>query len=109
MQHKSIHILLEACQHIPREPAQIWRLRLMATNHALQPHTVKTLEAAFHSSWGFISKDPHFATKDPARLQRYLSECLMQLGADGERDPLRLANAAINRMRREFSFAERVR
>jgi hypothetical protein len=83
----------------------------MTTNDALQPHAVKTLEAAFHSAWGFISKDPYFATKDPARLQQYLSECLMQLSAGGEHDALRLANTAISRMRREFSevsgFVER--
>jgi hypothetical protein len=75
----------------------------MSTKHALQPQTVNALAEAFHISWGFISKDSHFATKSPALLRQRLSECLMQLAADGEHDALRLANAAINRMRHEFS------
>jgi hypothetical protein len=103
MQRKSIHILLEPCQHILDIAPWTWRRYPMSANYAFQPRTVKALAAAFHKSWGFISKDPYFATKNPALLQRRLSECLMQLAADGEYDALRLANAAINRMRHEFS------
>ena len=75
----------------------------MSTNHAFHPETVETLSTAFHKSWSFISNDPRFAMENPALLQRRLSACLMQLAAEGEHDPLRLANGAINRMRHEYS------
>jgi hypothetical protein len=71
----------------------------MSTNYAFQPETVEALATAFRKSWSFISNDPCFASQDPVLLRRQLSMCLMQLTADGERDPLRLANAAIHRMR----------
>jgi hypothetical protein len=75
----------------------------MSTNYAFQPEAVEALAAAFHKSWSFISDDPCFARRDPILLQRLLSMCLMQLAADGEHDPLRLANAAIYQMRHECS------
>ena len=76
----------------------------MITNLAFQPETVEALATAFHKSWSFISTDPRFAGEDPALLQRQLSACLMQLASDGEYDPLRLANGAINQMRQEYSL-----
>jgi hypothetical protein len=75
----------------------------MSTNYAFQPEAIEALATAFHKSWSFISGDPCFARQDPILLQRLLSMCLMQLAADGEHDPLRLANAAICRMRNEYS------
>jgi hypothetical protein len=75
----------------------------MSTNYAFQPEAVKALVTAFHRSWSFMSNDPCFAGQDPILLQRQLSTCLIQLAADGEHDPLRLANAAIYQMRREYS------
>jgi hypothetical protein len=75
----------------------------MSTNQAFHPETVKALATAFHKSWSFISSDPRFALEDQALLQRRLSACLMQLAAEGEHDPLRLANGAINRVRREYT------
>jgi hypothetical protein len=75
----------------------------MSTNYAFQPEAVEALATAFHKSWSFISDDPCFARQDPSLLQRLLSVCLMQSAADGEHDPLRLANAAIYRMRHEHS------
>jgi hypothetical protein len=75
----------------------------MSTNYAFQPEAIEVLATAFHRSWSFISRDPCFARQDPILLQRLLSRCLMQLAADGEDDPLRLANAAIYRMRHEYS------
>jgi hypothetical protein len=75
----------------------------MSTNYAFQPEAVEALATAFHKSWSFISEDPCFARQDPNLLQRLLSMCLMRSAADGERDPLRLANAAIYRMRHEYS------
>lgn len=74
----------------------------MNTNHAFHPETVEALSTAFHKSWSFISNDPHFAMENPELLQQRLSACLMQLAADGEYDPLRLANGAISRMRHEY-------
>lgn len=75
----------------------------MSMNHAFHQETVEALSTALHKSWSFISNDPRFAMENPALLQRWLSACLMQLAADGEHDPLRLANGAINRMRREYN------
>ena len=71
----------------------------MSTNYAFQPETVEALATAFHKSWRFIADDPCFVRENRALLQRRLSGCLMQLAADGERDPLQLANGAIGRMR----------
>jgi hypothetical protein len=76
----------------------------MSTNFAFQPEAVEALATAFHRSWSFMSNDPCFAGQDPILLQRQLSACLMQLAADGEHDPLRLANAAIYQMRQEYSL-----
>src|ERR1700738_2599102 len=103
MQRKSIHILLEPCQHTLDIAPWTWRRYTMSANYDFQPRTVKALAEAFHKSWGFISKDPYFATKNPALLQRRLSECLMQLAADGEYDALRLAKCAIKPNRPEFT------
>jgi hypothetical protein len=76
----------------------------MSTNYAFGPEAVEALAAAFDKSWSFISNDPCFATEDQELLQRCLAECLMQLAAEGEQDPLRLANGGIGRMRREHSL-----
>jgi hypothetical protein len=72
-------------------------------NYAFQPETVEALAAALHKAWSFISNDPRFAGKNPALQQRRLCTLLMQLAADGEHDPLQLANSAISRMRHEYS------
>jgi hypothetical protein len=76
-----------------------WRHQRMSTNYAFKPETVKALATAFSKSWSFISSDPRFATENQTQLQRKLSVCLMQLAAAGEKNPLRLANGAINRIR----------
>jgi hypothetical protein len=81
----------------------------MSTNYAFQPETVEALATAFHKSWSFMSNDLCFARQDPVLLQRRLSMCLMQLAADGEHDPLLLANAAIYRMRHEYGPEARAR
>jgi hypothetical protein len=75
----------------------------MSTNYAFKPEMVKALATAFSKSWSFISGDPRFATENPMLLQRELSACLMQLAAEGEKNPLRLANGAITRIRHEYS------
>jgi hypothetical protein len=75
----------------------------MSTNYAFHPETVEALSTALHKSWSFISNDPRFAMENPALLQRRRSACLMQLAAEGEHDPSRLSNGAINRMRQEYS------
>jgi hypothetical protein len=76
----------------------------MSTNYAFGPEAVEALAAAFHKSWRFISNDPHFATEDPELLRGCLAECLMRLAAEGEQDPLQLANGGIGRMRLEHSL-----
>jgi hypothetical protein len=76
----------------------------MRTNFAFEPETVDALATAFHKSWSFISSEPRFAREDPELLQRCLAKYLMQLAAEGERNPLRLANGAIGRMRQEHGL-----
>jgi ABC-type nitrate/sulfonate/bicarbonate transport system substrate-binding protein len=76
----------------------------MSTNYAFEPETVEALVRAFDKSWSFISNDPLLATADLERLRRRLAKYLMQLAAEGERDPLRLGNGAIRRMRQEHSL-----
>jgi hypothetical protein len=76
----------------------------MSTNYAFGPEIVEALATAFHKSWSFISNDPYFAKSDPVLLQRQLAQCLMQLAAEGEQGPLRLANGTIGRMRHEHSL-----
>ena len=76
----------------------------MSTNYAFGPEAVEALAAAFDKSWSFISNDPCFATEDQELLQRCLAECLMQLAAEGEQNPVQLANGGIGRMRREHGL-----
>jgi hypothetical protein len=71
------------------------------TNHAFQPEVVEALAAAFQKAWRFVSHDRHFAAANEALLKRRLAACLMESSADGEHDPLRLANSAVTRMRQE--------
>jgi len=73
----------------------------MTTNRAFQPEAVEALAAAFQKAWRFMSHDQHFAVADQALLTRRLAACLMELSAGGDRDPLRLANSAVRRMRQE--------
>ena len=71
----------------------------MMTTYAFQPETVEALASAFQMSWRFLSRDPHFAAIDKVVLQHELSLCLLELAADGEGDPLTLANGAICHLR----------
>ena len=73
----------------------------MNTNYAFQPETVEALATAFREAWDFLLTDPHFTVLSKTVLQRRLSACLMQLAADGEQDPARLANDAIRHLRRK--------
>jgi hypothetical protein len=79
----------------------------MSTTYAFQPETVEALATAFHEAWRFLMKDPHFTALSKTVLQRRLSACLMQLAADGEDDPSRLAKSAIQRLRRKTHSAPR--
>jgi hypothetical protein len=76
----------------------------MNGNYAFQPETVEALATAFRKSWSFISNDPCCASENPKVLQRRLVQCLTQLAAEGEEDPVRLANGAIGRMRHDDSL-----
>ena len=76
----------------------------MSTNYAFDPEAVEALAAAFEKSWSFISNDPLFAKEDSRLLQRSLAQYLMQLTVEGDRNPFRLANGAIGRMRHEHSL-----
>lgn len=75
----------------------------MSTNFAFEPEMAEALAAAFHKTWSFISNDPQFSGENRPLLQRHIAGYLMQLAADGEHDPLRLANSAIYRIRHEYS------
>ena len=79
----------------------------MNTNYAFQPETVEALATAFHEAWDFLLTDPRFTVLSKTVLQRRLSACLMQLAADGEHDPARLAEGAIQRLRPKMRSARR--
>ena len=72
----------------------------MSASYAFQPETVEALATAFHEAWRFLLEDPHFAALSETVMQRRLSACLLQLAADGEHDPVRLADIAVARLRR---------
>jgi ABC-type nitrate/sulfonate/bicarbonate transport system substrate-binding protein len=88
-------------KRVPSETRELSRSPVMMTNHAFQPEAVEALAAAFQKAWRFVSHDQHFAAADKALLKRRLAACLMESSADGEHDPLRLANSAVRRMRQE--------
>jgi hypothetical protein len=77
----------------------------MSKTCAFQPETVEALASAFQKSWQFLSRDPHFTAIGKAALQHQLSLCLLELAADGEHDPLALANGAICRLRSRMHSA----
>jgi hypothetical protein len=79
----------------------------MNTNYAFQPETAEALATAFHEAWRFLLKDPRFAALSQTVLQRRLSACLLQLAADGEHDPSRLAKGAIQRLRPKTHSAQK--
>ena len=71
------------------------------SNYAFSPESVEVLADAFEKSWRFIAADHQFAHFHKTELQGRLSVCLLDLASAGEGDPVRLANAAIRRLRFE--------
>jgi hypothetical protein len=67
----------------------------------LDAETADLVRFAFDKSWQFVSADPQLAHADQDELRERLSTRLTQLAQEGERDLLRLANAAIGELRRE--------
>jgi hypothetical protein len=64
---------------------------------------------AFSRSWHFIERDPVLAGHDREALQAELALRIQQIMAahSSERDPLRIANRAIGRMREEMRGPQR--
>jgi hypothetical protein len=64
---------------------------------------------AFSRSWHFIQRDPVLAGHDRETLQAQLAQQIQHvMAADAsERDPLRIANRAISKVREEMREPER--
>jgi hypothetical protein len=78
----------------------------MSTNYAFQPETVEALATAFDEAWRVLLQDPQLGVLSKTVLQRRLSAHLMQLAADGEDDPWRLAKDAVRHLRRKTLSAQ---
>jgi hypothetical protein len=79
----------------------------------IDPDALAIASEAFSRSWHFIERDPVLAGHDRETLQAQLALQIQRImAADGsERDPLRVANRAIGRVREkmrepELRFAE---
>jgi hypothetical protein len=75
----------------------------------IDPGVSAIASEAFARSWHFIERDPVLAGYDRETLQAQLAQQIQRLmTADtSERDPLRIANRAIGRVREEMREAER--
>ena len=67
----------------------------------LDPEIADLLRSAFDKSWQFVKTDPELAHADIDDMRTRLSNQLMRLVQNGERDLWRLANGAIGELRRE--------
>jgi hypothetical protein len=76
---------------------RVWR------TGALFPEVSVIASEAFSRSWHFIERDPVLAGHDRETLQADLALRIQQIMSDAsERDPLRIANRAIGRVREEL-------
>ena len=73
----------------------------MSLPNALFPEMVEVCSQAFCRAWRFIERDPLLSGYAPALLQAELARALLAL-SDDDRDPLRLANRAIARVRHKI-------
>jgi hypothetical protein len=75
----------------------------------IDPDASAVASEAFARSWHFIERDPVLARHDRETLQAQLAlEIRRLIAADAsERDPLRIANRAIGRVRDEMREPER--
>jgi hypothetical protein len=77
-------------------------MRVVASG-ALAPEALAVASEAFSRSWHFIEQDPVLAGHDRETLQAELALRIQEIAASGvERDPLRIANRAIGRVREEM-------
>ena len=74
----------------------------------LSPEAIDVASQAFARSWDFIERDPVLAGHDRETLQAELALRIQQIVTSGsERDPLRIANRAIGKVREELRDARR--
>ena len=74
----------------------------------LSSEAIDVASQAFARSWHFIERDPVLAGHDRETLQAELALRIQQIVANGsERDPLRIANRAIGKVREELRDAGR--
>lgn len=71
---------------------------------ALDPQACAVASEAFSRSWQFIERDPVLAGHEREMLQAELALRIQEImiASSSERDPLRIANRAIGRMREEM-------
>ena len=76
---------------------------------SLDPKACSVASEAFARSWQFIEWDPVLAGHERETLQAELALRIQQImtASGSERDPLRIANRAISRMREEMRAGQR--
>jgi len=76
---------------------------------AIDPESSAVASEAFARSWHFIERDPVLAGHDRQTLQAQLALQIQRLMTThaSERDPLRIANRAIGKVREEMREPER--
>jgi hypothetical protein len=75
----------------------------------LDPDTSAVASEAFSRSWHFIERDPVLAGHDRKLLQAELALRIQEImrTSNSERDPLRIANLAIGRVREDLREPQR--
>jgi hypothetical protein len=77
------------------------------------PEEIQLLSAALDRAWAFVEKSGEFGMDAPEHCRSSLAIHVMAIARTGERDPLRLANSAIQRYRQQraqqFAAANRKR
>jgi len=92
-----------------RRNSQIARLKLVRKgvgmaidwDNSFEPEEIQVLSTALERAWDFIEKSGEFGMDAPDYCRSSLATHVMAIARTGERDPLRLANSAIQRYRQQ--------
>lgn len=67
------------------------------------PDEIQALSAAFERAWTIIEKSGDFGLHAPEYCRSNVARHIMDIARMGERDPLRLADGAIQRYRQQIA------
>jgi len=72
-------------------------IRLVRSSGAFGPEQTEILVAAFDTAWQILkaSGDVLAASYRAASTRELLAKCIVEIGREGERDPIRLAEGAL--------------